>query len=79
MTYQSPLHVFVTKPPLQMTEAISPTEKMPGVSVWPPGMQKRYPALSCLLTIYQPFKTFLIALKRMFSRLMLKEIRGHNL
>lgn len=62
-----------------MTEAISPTERIPGVSVWPPGMQKRYPALSCLLTIYQPFKTFLIALKRMFSRLMLKEIRGHNL
>lgn len=67
MTYQSLLHVFVTKPPLQMTEAISPTERMLGVSVWPQGMQKSDPALTCLLTIFQPFKTSLIPLKRLFS------------
>lgn len=67
MTYQSLLHVFVTKPPLQLTEAISPTEKMPGVSVWPPGMQKSDPALTYLFTIFQPFKTSLIPLKRLFS------------
>lgn len=50
-----------------MTEAISPTERMLGVSVWPQGMQKSDPALTCLLTIFQPFKTSLIPLKRLFS------------
>lgn len=79
MTYQSLLHDILTKLPLQMTEAISPTGKMLGVSVWPPDMQKRDPALTCLFTINQLFKTSLIPLKRLLSRLMLIEIKRHNL
>lgn len=58
-----------------MTEAISPTERMLGVSVWPPGMQKRDPALTCLLIIYQLFNTSLIHLNRLLSPVVLKEIK----